>query len=108
MKRKFDLKTDMELDDFKKWFFERTNHPFSAENLRFARTAPLAGPSATFFEKAAIEVILARERHLLSLEAKLLSRNHRVLVVYGGGHLIYEKPVLDDMLGKPLQHVPDW
>ena len=108
IKRKFGLRTDMELVDFKEWFFERTNHPFSAENLRFARTAPLAGPSATFFEKAAIEVILARERHLLSLEARLLSRNRRVLVVYGGGHLIYEKPVLDDMLGKPLQFSRHW
>lgn len=108
IKRKFELKTDMELVDFKEWFFERTDHPFSAENLRFAKTAPLAGPSATFFEKAAVEVMLAREKHLLSLEAELLATYRRVLVVYGGGHLVYEERVLCDMLGKPVRIDNRW
>ena len=98
----------MEIIDLNKWFFERTEKPFSAENLRFARTAPLAGPSATFFEKAAIEVMLAREKHLLSLEAELLATYHRVLVVYGGGHLVYEERVLRDMLGKPFRNGNRW
>ncbi|MDG2186057.1 MAG: hypothetical protein P8K79_10290 [Mariniblastus sp.] len=108
IKRRFELKTEMEIVDFKKWFFERTEKPFSAENLRFARTAPLAGPSPTFFEKAAIDVMLAREKHLLSLEAELLATYHRVLVVYGGGHLVYEEPVLRDMLGKPFRNGTRW
>ena len=52
--------------------------------------------------------MLAREKHLLSLEAELLATYHRVLVVYGGGHLVYEEPVLRDMLGKPFRNGTRW
>ncbi|MCH2182343.1 MAG: hypothetical protein MK108_10090 [Mariniblastus sp.] len=108
LKRRFQLDTDMSLTDFKAWFHQRAGHPFSAKNLRFARTAPLDGPTPTFFEKAAIEVMLARERHLLSLQAELLTRHRRVMVVYGNGHLVYETPVLAAMLGKPTRIDRRW
>lgn len=108
LRRRFQLNTDMDLDDFKNWFFEKTRHPFDAENLKFARTAPLDLPDPTFFERAAVQVMLAREKHLIEVEADLLARYRRILVVYGNGHLVYETPVLDHWLGKPIRTGTHW
>ncbi len=108
MKRRFELETKMSLADFKIWFQEKTGQPLTADNLRLARTAPLAGPAPTFFEKAAVEVMLAREKHLLDLQAKLLQNHERVMVVYGNGHLVYELPVLSDMMGRPTRIDRQW
>lgn len=108
LKRRFELETQMSLVDFKNWFREQTGKPLTAENIRFARTAPLAGPASTFFERAAVEVMMAREKHLLELQAKLLQHHKRVLVVYGNGHLVYELPVLSAMMGRPTRIDRQW
>ena len=108
MKQRFGLKTDMDLDGFKAWYLERTGKPFAAEHLRGDQTAPLAGPRASFLQRMAIEVMLSRERHLVALEAKLLSKHHRVMVVYGSGHLIYERAILQAMLDAPIHEASKW
>jgi len=108
LKKRFDLDTNMDADDFKAWYRERTGRPFTAENSPAAKTTPLAGPKASFLERMAIEVMLAREKHLVSLEAKLLGEYRRVLVVYGAGHLVYQEAVLRNMLGPPVRISSKW
>ena len=52
--------------------------------------------------------MMAREKHLISFQSKMLLEHRRVLVVYGSGHLVYESEVLEDMLGKPIQKGASW
>ena len=55
-----------------------------------------------------IAAMMAREKHLISFQCKMLLQHRRVLVVYGSGHLVYESEVLEDMLGKPIQKGASW
>lgn len=108
LKNRFQFETQMDINDFKKWYLDRAGHPLDKDRLSATQTAPLAGPNASFFEKMAIEVMLAREKHLVTLQARLLADYQRVLVVYGGGHLIYQQAVLDEMLGPPVGIHSSW
>jgi hypothetical protein len=108
LRRRFDLKVEMDLEDFKVWFLERSKTPWSADNLRGDVIAPLAGEKASYLQRMGIAVMLARERHLLALQARLLRVHRRVLVIYGSGHLVYEHDVLQQMLGKPVRKASRW
>jgi uncharacterized protein YbaP (TraB family) len=108
LNRVFQVKAELKVEEFKNWYRERSGKAWDADQVSAAQTAPLAGPMATFFERMAIEVMLAREKHLVSLQARLLAEHQRVLVVYGGGHLIYEAAVLRQMLGPPVRIRSNW
>ena len=47
--------------------------------------------------------MLARERHLIGLWASLLAKYDRVLVIYCAGHYVYERAILEDLLGCPVR-----
>ena len=45
------------------------------------------------------EVVMARERHILSIIEMLINRFDRVIVVYGSGHLVKERDALGKLFG---------
>ena len=108
MKDRFGLETEMGLDQFKAWYQKTTERPFSAANLDPDDIAPLAVEDPALLKRMGIAVMLAREKHLISLEARLLGEHKRVLVIYGSGHLVYENAVLKDMLGPPVRKASRW
>ena len=108
IKNRFKLKANMDLRGFKAWFNERSGKPFTPQNPDVGRVAPMAGPNAHFLERLAVQVMLAREKHLVSLEAQMLQEHQKVLVVYGAGHLIYEMAVLNQMMGEPARVAKAW
>jgi hypothetical protein len=61
------------------------------------------------FERLNAKISLIRDRGLNSLIAESLEKYKEVLVVYGDGHLVRSRPVLEDMLGPGhiLPLVPD-
>jgi hypothetical protein len=108
MIEQFELETAMNLDQFKEWYEEMTGNPFSAGNLRREEIAPIATEDPGLLKRMGITVMLAREKHLISLEARLLAEHKRVLVIYGSGHLVYENEILKDMLGEPVRKASRW
>ena len=108
MKERFDLKAKMGLDDFKVWYKKTSGRAFLAANIDPEELAPLATRNAGLMRRMGIAVMLARERHLIALEARLLGEYRRVLVIYGSGHLVYEHAVLKDMLGSPVSKSSRW
>jgi len=108
MKERFSLKTDMDLNGFKAWYKKTTGKAFRAGNLDPEEIAPLAVPGAGLLRRMAIAVMIAREKHLVALEARLLGKHRRVLVIYGSGHLVYESAILEDLLGKPRRQDSSW
>ena len=108
MKDRFGLETEMGLDQFKAWYQKTTERPFSAANLEPDDIAPLAVEDPALLKRMGIAVMLAREKHLISLEARLLAEHKRVLVIYGSGHLVYENAGLKDMLGSPVRKASRW
>jgi len=108
MIQQFELETAMNLDQFKDWYERTTGKPFSAGNLRREDIAPIATEDPGLLKRMGITVMLAREKHLISLEARLLAEHRRVLVIYGSGHLVYENEILKDMLGEPVRKASRW
>jgi len=108
MRRRFSLKSNMTLQDFKSWYKKTTSRDFRAVNIDPEEVAPLAMPNAGLLRRMGIAVMLARERHLITLEARLLREHRKVLVIYGSGHLVYEDAILKDMLGPPVHKSSLW
>ena len=108
MIEQFELETAMNLDQFKDWYERTAGRPFSAGNLRREDIAPIATEDPGLLKRMGITVMLAREKHLISLEARLLAEHKRVLVIYGSGHLVYENEILKDMLGEPIRKASRW
>ena len=108
MIEQFELETAMNLDQFKDWYERTAGRAFSAENLRREDIAPIATEDPGLLKRMGITVMLAREKHLISLEARLLAEYKRVLVIYGSGHLVYENEILKDMLGPPIRKASRW
>lgn len=68
-------------------------------------TAPVAESNPDFIRRQAIRVMLARERHLIGLWASLLAKYDRVLVIYGAGHFMYDRAILEDLFDCPLRDI---
>ena len=108
MIQQFELETALTVDQFKDWYHKTTGRNFSAENLRRGDIAPIAIENPNLLKRMGIAAMMAREKHLISFQSKMLLEHRRVLVVYGSGHLVYESEVLEDMLGKPIQKGASW
>ncbi|MCP4849955.1 MAG: hypothetical protein GY899_18605 [Verrucomicrobiaceae bacterium] len=108
MKERFALKAEMGLEGFKAWYLKTTGRAFRVANIDPEEVAPLATKDAGLLRRMGIAVMLARERHLISLEVRLLGEHRRVLVIYGSGHLVYEDAILKDMLGPPISKSSRW
>ena len=103
LKRRFHLNAAMDVADFKAWFQKKTGRRFEPRNVVGGMTAPVAESNPDFIRRQAIRVMLARERHLIGLWASLLAKYDRVLVIYGAGHFVYERAILEDLFGHPVR-----
>ena len=74
--------------------------PTSYLNITNNDPAPHGGPDATYVQKISNKVCLIRDRAVVKTVERMLNRYSRVLVVYGGSHLITQEPAIDSMLGK--------
>ena len=79
----------------------RREGTLDAARINTETSAPLAGPGATNINAIARAVGKIRERHLLQQIANQMNQTSRVLVVYGQGHLVEARKVLQQMLGEP-------
>ncbi len=94
-------KEDYHYKNFLKWYKVKAHKKFSVQGIHNEDFSPQIDDHPTFFNKMAHEVGMIRERHILKIMEMLINRYSRVLVVYGSGHLVKERAVLEDLFGTP-------
>jgi len=101
LRRRFNVESTMDAKGFRDWYRSCTGGPFDARRIR-AEVSPMLVDEPSTLRRISILSMLARERNLVRLEARLLEEHERVLVVYGSGHLRWERRLLERMLGEPV------
>lgn len=101
LKRRFNVDSDMDAAGFRTWYEESIGEPFDPRRIR-QEVSPQLVDDPTNLRQMAILSMIAREHNLVELEARLLEEHDRVLVVYGSGHLRWERRLLEKMLGEPV------
>lgn len=94
-------RNDYSYKDFLKWYRAKAQKKFSVQGIHNEDFAPQIDDHPTFFNKMAHEVGMIRERHILKIMEMLVNSYNRVLIVYGSGHLVKERAVLENLLGTP-------
>lgn len=91
--------------EFKAWYAQHNDCPnlsylqISSQNL-----APVRSQNASYFERMSADTGEIREQHLDAQIADAISSYGRVLVVYGGGHLVQSRKVFENMFGGNVEH----
>jgi len=75
-------------------------YPKSVLDISNDDAAPHGGSNATYVQKISNKVCLIRDRAIVQTIERMLASYSRVLVVYGGSHLITQEPALESLLGK--------
>ena len=101
LKRRFDVDSDMDPDGFRAWYEDRTGKPLDPREVR-REVSPQLVDEPSILRQIAILTMKAREYNLVELEARMLAEHDRVMVVYGSGHLRWERALLEKMLGEPV------
>jgi hypothetical protein len=100
LKARHRIESDFDAQDFLEWYETHLGAPFNPRRVK-QEVSPSAVDEPTILRKMAILVMKAREHNLAELEARMLREHDRVLVVYGSGHLRWERAMLEQMLGPP-------
>jgi hypothetical protein len=100
-KEDFKIKADYSWKHFNDWYEKNLGKKFDLGKITTEDTAPQISKNPTFLNKISREVGLVRERSIVLKIESMLNNNDKVLVIYGGGHLVKERKVLRDMLGDP-------
>jgi len=87
--------------EFLDWYPNQSGTRFSVKRLTTWDVAPIGDGTAIQRISAADDLI--RNRHILGTTASVLGSYKHVLVVYGASHLACQRPVLEDMLGRPVR-----
>ena len=89
---------------FKDWYTNKTgNTDFIKIDGR--ELAPNSAPDASYLQKMSLETGVIRENNVIGKISEQLGEHDKVMVVYGGGHLVQSRPVLDQMFGSTSEDV---
>ncbi len=96
------LKMDIafDLDAFRRWYLKRTGRKLVVDTFDHNDISP--SHSSGFLHAMSRTIGRIRDRHIADTIAAALNAHDRVMVVCGQGHLVTLRPVLEDMLGKPI------
>jgi hypothetical protein len=101
LKKRFNVNSSMDAEAFKAWYLDRTGTTFDPRRIK-REVSPQLVDDPSILRQIAILAMKAREYNLVELEARMLEEHDRVMVVYGSGHLRWERPLLKKMLGDPV------
>lgn len=85
--------------EFDAWYAKTMPSPKNYLDITNDDPAPHGGPKATHVQKISNKVSLIRDKAFVKTIERMLNKYSRVLVVYGGSHLITQEPALEAMLG---------
>lgn len=90
-----------DFDDFKSWYSAHMSRPKSFLDIENDDPAPNGGADSTYIQRISNKVGLIRDRHIVATIEKMLSKFDRVMIVYGGSHLLTQEKALIEAMGIP-------
>jgi hypothetical protein len=100
IKRFYSTEIENGFDKFKVWYKEKMGKEFSLDDIDSEVPAP--HKDGHYLQKMGYQVGLVRDSNVVKMIAKQLEKHKKVMVLYGGSHLVVEVKVLEKMLGKPI------
>lgn len=98
---KLNIAENMTSAMFKSWYQEKMKEPFVLSKFDSEMVAPTVGLNMRFLNKISAAVGRIRDKYIVNVVANQLNQNQKVLIIYGGSHLLTEFDALVDMLGSP-------
>jgi hypothetical protein len=85
--------------EFKDWYSEHAIRNKSFSQVDTGDVGPADGPAATYIQRISHQVSLIRDRAIVKTVERMLESFDRVLVVYGGSHLLRQEPAFAEAMG---------
>ncbi len=101
-RRYYDMLTqNITYDQYYKWLSEKLGKPITLNVLvdRYYITSP--DFSGNFFQKMSYNEIRIRDQNIINIINSMTQKYNRVLVLFGGGHYLTQRYVLNDLYGEP-------
>jgi len=86
--------------EFEAWYGKHMTKPKNYLDITNDDPAPHGGPDATYVQKISNKVGVIRDQAIVKTIERMLGAYSRVLVVYGGSHLITQESAIESMMGK--------
>jgi hypothetical protein len=96
------LGTDLKFGfpEFESWYEKHMTKPKNYLDITDDDSAPHGGPEATYIQKISNKIGIIRDQAIVKTIERMLGAYSRVLVVYGGSHLLTQEPAIEGMMGK--------
>jgi len=104
--KELDLGAGWDFAGYEQWYARRAELEKPANSLTTEDCRPDGGPKATFLQMMGYRLELIREAAIVRQISALLNAHDRVLVVYGSGHLLRQRPVWIKALGPSKESKP--
>lgn len=92
--------------DFARWFAAHDKSGKRPEDFTAEDTGPMEGPDPTYFQRLCLAMDGMRDAHIVSRVGKELARRDRVLISFGSGHLVKQRPVWEALFGPSRDEKP--
>lgn len=79
---------------FKDWYASKTGNTDFVK-IEGRELAPNSASNASYLQKMSLETGIIRENNVIGKISEQLGEHNKVMVVYGGGHLVQSRPVLE-------------
>lgn len=106
LRRDFGLRPDFGYAELRSWYREKAGRELVPEAVTSADTAPRVDDGATWVNRLCAASDAVRETAIVREIAARAARHERVLVVYGGGHLVKQRKVLEALYGPATAEKP--
>jgi hypothetical protein len=93
-------RTGLTLSELHSWYHERLGRELDLDRLTAEDLAPISGENTTYLNRLSVEVGAARNLHLARLIESSINRYQNVLIVYGAGHLVSGRSMLNEAFSK--------
>lgn len=93
-------------NDFLRWYERKAGLARPPETLSYDDVGPHEGPDPTFLQRISLSLDRMREENIVRTIELALKNSDRVLVVYGSGHLVKQRPVWSRMFGASKDSKP--
>ena len=95
---------DFIYEQFLDWYRKVNGKAFDLKFFDNEEAAPIAN-GKYYTQRISHIVGVTRDRFIVGLIAKYLNERKTVLIVFGKGHLVSQRPALEGMLGKPTKQL---
>jgi hypothetical protein len=95
---------DFTYERFLGWYRKANGKAFDLKSFDSEEAAPIAD-GKYYTQRISHIVGVTRDRFIVNLIAKYLNERGTVLIVFGKGHLVCQRPALESMLGKPTKQL---